>query len=149
MDQSRNGNSVSCSSSSSPNPSLINADSHSSLPTLPGMPASISECSVAGQKLSQGCETPHKTTCTPHMGSSRVLEQDHRDPHRYLRHTFCACVCFVQWVKSTNSRTLQEKEGARRWILIFLCANKMQIMMQSMHAANETGKHTCTCFRPL
>lgn len=30
-----------------------------------------------------------------------------------------ACMCFLHWVKSTDSRSLQEKEGTRRGVYIF------------------------------
>lgn len=60
-------------------------------------------------------------------------------------HFVYACMCLVQWVKSTNSRSPQEKEGTRKGVwIIFLGAIKMhhpqQIRMQSLHAATKPDK---------
>lgn len=145
MNQTRNGNNMSCCPSSC-NPSLISPHSRFFLPTLPGMPSSTPESSVAGQKLSQGCKTPPKKILTcKQMGSSSVHKGPGRQTHPHPRRTFC--VCMYVFCTVGQKYKLKVSAGAGRNQKRGLGAIKMhhaqQIRMQSLHAATKPDKtHT-------
>lgn len=104
-------------------------------PPLPGMPSPTPEISVAGQKLSQGCKK--------HLTKKQHLHANTWDHPMCIavpvhRHCVYACMCFVQLVKSTDSRSLQGKEGARTVVPFFFLVFKMH--HQSLHAATKPDK---------